>query len=118
MNTEQTSKNIFTYGSRYVQNQTQNEISLMRLVFYLNFLSKHAKCFLKQWMFTQNFQGSHFSFPCKCTNRVTPSEGMYSWKALEKITSKISEDVGNNNEPCSVLSASFHINGNINDVCL
>ena len=34
--------------SRHVQNQTQNEISLMRPVFYLNFLCNHAKCFLKR----------------------------------------------------------------------
>ena len=77
---------------RYVQNQTQNENSLMGPEFYLNFLTKHAKWFLKRWMFTQSFQGSHFSFPCKCIDQVTPNEGMYSWNALGKITSKL---VGN-----------------------
>ena len=97
--------------SRYVQNQTQNEISFRRSVFYLNFLSKYAKCFLKRRMFTQNVQGSHFFFPWKCTDQVTSSECMYSWNALRKITSKISGNVGNINEPCSVLNASFHLNG-------
>ena len=104
--------------SRYVQNQTQNEISLRRSVFYLNFLSKHAKCFLKRWMFTQNFQGSHFFFPWKCTDQVTSSECMYSWNALGKITSKISGNVGNINELCFVLNDSFHLNGKTNDVGL
>ena len=69
-------------------------------------------------MFTQNIQGSHFCFPFKYTDRISASEGMNSWNALGKITSKISGNVGNINKSRSVLSASFHINGNTNDVCL
>ena len=60
----------------------------------------------------KTFRAATFPFPA---NALTESHPV---KALGKITSKISGNVGNINEPSSVLSASFHINGNTNDVCL
>ena len=63
------------------------------------------------------FASNTATFPLKYTDRISPSEGMDSWNALGKIISKISGNVGNINEPRSVLSASFHVNGNTNDAC-
>ena len=99
--------------SKYVQNQTLNENSFMRLVFYLNSLQS-VKCFLKDLMSLQKVQGSYFSFCWKCTDYIPTSEGVYSRNALGKITSKISATIGCINKPCSVLSAPFDLNGNSN----
>ena len=59
----------------------------------------HETCILprtlpKRSMFMSKLQGSHFSFPCKCNDRITTSENVYS-----NII----------NKSCSVLSTAFQM---------